>query len=369
MITSYDVGSLPLRVEESVIWEGARRSGSFLSLVSGSDAADVFEREVVEGFVDKVKAGIEVPNYPQFRDMNEMYFELIRGIEKGPDGYIALERPSAKPNTPVPEVEAIRKNASKIRDLTGLDRVRLKICVTGPYTLASFFPAKNASLFEDLGSTLADIVSQSLFDTRNGEVALVCIDEPVLGFLNDPLLDYGSEGREALIKSWDEISRAAVSKGAETSMHLHDTSDDIFWAVDSLQLAESHVGDPLYTLDSTKRRLEETGKRLKASISMTLFDTLIESHLKSQGLSEGIQQKVGDTWTEIRHGKVDPMIFIEEAGLMAKRLGAIVEEFGPENVPYAGPECGMGGWPGYEYAMEGLRRVSEAVATHSKKSC
>ena len=367
MVLSYDVGSLPLRVEESVIWEGARKSGSLLSLTSGSDAVEVFEREVVGGFVDKVNAGIDVPNFPQFRDMNEMYFELIRGIEKGPDGYMALENPSAKPNTPVPEVEAIRKNASKIRDLTGLDRVRLKVCVTGPYTLASFFPAKNASLFMDLGAALADIVSQSLFDSRNGEVSLVCIDEPVLGFLNDPLLDYGSDGREALIKAWDGICRAAVSKGAETSMHLHDTSDDIFWAVDGLQLAESHVGDPLYTLDSTKRRLEETGKRLKASIAVTLFDDLIEARLKAEGVTGEILQKVGDVWTDIRHEKVDPTIFIEEAGLMAKRLGAIVEEFGPENVPYAGSECGMGGWPAYEYAMEGLRRVSEAVAKHSKK--
>ncbi len=367
MVLSYDVGSLPLRVEEPVIWEGARKSGSLLSLTSGSDTVEVFEREVVEGFVDKVNAGIDVPNFPQFRDMNEMYFELIRGIEKGPDGYMALESPSAKPNATVPEVEAIRKNASKIRDLTGLDRVRLKVCVTGPYTLASFFPAKNARLFEDLGAALTDIVSQSLFDSRNGEVALICIDEPVLGFLNDPLLDYGSDARETLIKAWDGICRATVSKGAETSMHLHDTSDDIFWAVDSLQLAESHVGDPLYTLNSTKRRLEETGKRLKASIAMTLFDDLIEARLKAEGVTGGIPQKVGDVWTEIRHEKVDPMIFIEEAGLMAKRLGAIVEEFGPENVPYAGPECGMGGWPAYEVAMEGLRRVSEAVAKDSKQ--
>ena len=367
MVLSYDVGSLPLRVEESVIWEGARKSGSLLSLVSGSDATEVFEREIVEGFVDKVNAGIDVPNFPQFRDMNEMYFELIRGIEKSPDGYMALESPSAKPNAPVPEIEAIRKNASKIRDLTGLDRVRLKVCVTGPYTLASFFPAKNARLFEDLGVALADIVSQSLFASRNGEVSLVCIDEPVLGFLNDPLLDYGSDARETLIKAWDGICRAAVSKGTETSMHLHDTSDDIFWAVDGLQLAESHVGDPLYTLNSTKRRLEETGKRLKASITMTLFDDLIEARLKAEGVTGGLQQKVGDVWTEIRHEIVDPMIFIEEAELMAKRLGAIVEKFGPENVPYAGPECGMGGWPAYDVAMEGLRRISEAVAKHSKR--
>ena len=123
----------------------------------------------------------------------------------------------------------------------------------------------------------------------------------------------------------------------------------------------------MYTLDSTKRRLRETGKRLKASIAVTLFDDLIEARLKAEGVTREIQQKVGDIWTEIRHEKVDPTIFIEEAGLMAKRLDAIVEEFGAENVPYAGPECGMGGWPGYEYAMEGLRRVSEAVAKHSKK--
>ncbi|MBQ03509.1 hypothetical protein CL673_02195 [Candidatus Bathyarchaeota archaeon] len=367
MVLSYDVGSLPLRVNKSIICEGARRSGSLLSLVGSSDAVDVFEREVVGGFVDKVNTGIDVPNFPQFRDMNEMYFELIRGIEKAPDGYMAFDSPSAKPNMPVPEIEVIRKNASMIRDLTGLERVRLKVCVTGPYTLASFFPVKNARLFEDLGGALADIVSQSLFNGRNGEVSIVCIDEPVLGFLNDPLLDYGSDGRESLIKAWDKICRAVISKGAETSMHLHDTSDDIFWDVDSLQLAESHVGDPLYTLDSTKRRLQETGKRLKASIAMTLFDDLIEARLKAEGITGKIQQKVGDVWTEIRHERIDPTIFIEETGLMAKRLDVMVEAFGPENVPYAGPECGMGGWHAYKHAMEGLRRISDAVAKHSKQ--
>jgi len=70
--------------------------------------------------------------------------------------------------------------------------------VTGPYTLASFFQGKNARLFEELGHGLAEIVSQSVYDSRHSGVALVCIDEPVIGFLNDPLLDYGSEGRESL---------------------------------------------------------------------------------------------------------------------------------------------------------------------------
>jgi 5-methyltetrahydropteroyltriglutamate--homocysteine methyltransferase len=206
-----------------------------------------------------------------------------------------------------------------------------------------------------------------MFKTRKGEVALVCIDEPVLGFLNDPLLDYGAEGREALLKSWDAILREASSRGAGTSIHLHDTSDDLFWEAEHLGLVESHVDDPLYTLESTKKRLDETDKRLKASITLTLFDNLIESHLKAKGFKSEIQQRIGNIWTEINQGKVNPLSFIEKVDLMVNRLGRVVERFGPERVPYAGPECGMGGWPRYGDAIEGLRRTAEAVTRYSQR--
>ena len=44
MLSSYDVGSLPLRVDEPTIWDGARRSQTLLSLVGVSDeVAEVFE--------------------------------------------------------------------------------------------------------------------------------------------------------------------------------------------------------------------------------------------------------------------------------------------------------------------------------------
>ncbi len=365
MVISYDVGSLPIRLEDSIYQEGAKKAQSLLSLISDSDTAKIFESEIITGFIDKIKAGIDIPNYPQFRDMNDMYFELIRGIERRSNGYVAFSKPSAKSNAIVPEINMIKKNTSKIRDLTSIDKVRLKVCITGPYTLASFFPLRNNSLFKDLGLALSNILSQSIFNNKYGMVSLVCIDEPVLGFLNDPLLDYGSESRETLIKSWNEICRIAVSKGAETSMHLHDTSDDIFWNVEYLQLLESHVGDPMYSLDSIKGRLDETGKRLKASIMITLFDTLIEKNLRAHKGTEGIQQKIGDTWNGIRNKKINPEVFIENVDLMAKRLGTVVQKMGPENVPYAGPECGMGGWPDYIYAIEGLRRISEAVKQYS----
>ena len=368
MLDTYDIGSLPLRVEESVIYEGARRQGSLLSLLGAQDeSSEVFEEEVVSATVDKLRAGLTVPNYPQFRDMSEMFFELLRGIEKVEGGYVALREVTAKPGSSIPEVEVIRENVSRIRDEAGVDRLKLKVCVTGPYTLASFFQAKNARLFEELGHSLAEIVSRSVFDSRHGGVALVCIDEPVLGFLNDPLLDYGSEGRESLGAAWEEICSAASSKGSATSIHLHDTSDDLFWEVAHLDLVQAHIGDPLYSQDATSRRLEETGKRLKASIFHNQFDDLIEARLKREGVVDDVEQRVGDTWTQIRRGEVDPMVFLEEVDVGLARLRQVVKRFGVEKVPMVGPECGVGGWPSYETAMECLRRTAEATRLFEKE--
>ncbi|MDH5792270.1 MAG: hypothetical protein OEZ44_08775 [Candidatus Bathyarchaeota archaeon] len=369
MIGSYDVGSLPLKAEASKIWEGARRTLTLLPMlgVAEGDAVKVFEEEVVGAFADKLRMGIGVPNYPQFRDMNEMFFELIRGIERGEAGYATLRTPSAKPGASIPEVDALKRNASRIRDIAGVDRVRVKACVTGPYTLASFFQAKSPRLFEDLGDALAAIVSRTIFSNRHGELALLCIDEPVLGFLNDPLLDYGSEGRESLRRTWDNICLAAASRGLETSMHLHDTSDDLFWDVEHLGIVESHIGDPLYAQEATKRRLEEKDKRLKASIAVTLFDNLIEDHLRREGFEGDVQQRIGDVWTEIRRGSADPFEFIDEPALLMKRLRSVVERFGAERVPYAGPECGLGGWPTYDSAMECLRRVARTLEDFNKQ--
>lgn len=363
MIVSYDVGSLPPRIDSSLIRSGARASQTLLPLLQapgGDNAFRLFEEEVVKAFSDKLRAGIDIPNYPQFRDMNEMFFDLIRGIEKTEAGYVVLRTPSARPGASIPEVDALRRNASKIRDLTGVDRIRVKICVTGPYTLASFFQSKDASLFEDLGRAIAEITSRSMFNTRLAEVSLLCIDEPVVGFLNDPLLDYGSEGRDALRRAWDEVCRAAA-RGVETGIHLHDTSDDLFWEVEHLNVVESHVDDPLYSSKATKRHLEDTDKRLKASICITDFDRLIEEKLRSGGEVGDLQQRVGETWSEINRSRVDPHAFLEDQELMLRRLRSLVDSLGPEHIPYAGPECGLRSFPTYDCALDCLRRASEAA--------
>jgi len=368
LIASTDVGSLPTRADHSTLLSGAKKFQTqlhFLGLDSAMQHVKTFEDEVKTAFIDKLKRGIDVPSYPQFRDMNEMFLETIRGVEKTSSGYTAQGRLSATPNKTIPEVAVLKQSLSEIRDGAQLDKVPIKICVTGPYTLASLFRNRSEALIGELGDALTEITASSIFDNRYGGVRMVCVDEPALGFLNDPLLDYGSEGREALRNAWENVCRAAASKGVETSMHIHDTSEGLFWDIKHLNVVESHVDDPLYELVDTKRHLEETDKILKASVGLTVFDDLIKTRVVTRDADKNPEELIGETWTNIRHGMVDPLTFLEQESVMRERLRKVVNRFGSERVKYAGPECGLKSFPTYECAMECLRKTASAIRAES----
>jgi 5-methyltetrahydropteroyltriglutamate--homocysteine methyltransferase len=359
---SSDIGSLPARIDTDVIRSGARKTNSLLPYLGVSNDEYVnFEETVVSSFIDKLKAGVDVPNYPQFRDMNEMYFELMDGIERRDGALHAINGIKAKSGAAIPETEALRREATKLKETRG-EKARIKVCVTGPYTLASFFQFKTPSIFLDLAGALADILESSIFGNGSAEVAHVCVDEPVLGFMNDPLLDYGSDGRETLRKAWNKIYYVAKSRGIDTSIHLHNTSENLFWECEHLDVIASHVGDPLYSQESVKTRLEETDKFLWAPACVTQFDTLIENYYKSQGFKGNIPEKIGETWTSIRKGGVDPYLFLEDKDTMRKNLDKVVSYFGSERVTYASPECGLNSFPEYPVAMEYLGRVAGVVS-------
>ena len=367
MVESCDVGSLPFTGDYKKFLEGATRYGT-------SDDSDTlyFERRVVESFLDKSEAGVDIPNYPQFRDMNDMLLEMISGVEKMKSGYMETDVLSLKMGKErIPEVEVIKKCSEEIHEKTGKP-ARLKVCVTGPYTLASSFAYKDKEIFGRIGNALSQILENSIFSEKHVSVDLVSVDEPAFGLLDDPLIDRGSEGRENLRKSWESIFQKAASKSVQTCMHLHDTADELFWEVESLRMIESHVDDPLYQAKKTREYLESTDKSLKASICTTDFDKLIKNNVtatwKGQVDEPAVNQRVGDVWKEINSGKLDPTIFVKSVKSMNEHLTNILNRFGADRVPYAGPECGLRGFPTYQCALECLRRVSEAVKKPMAKS-
>ncbi len=361
MIESYDVGSLPLVGDAEKFLEGATRFGSY----PADDSVRYFERRVIDGFLDKIWAGIDVPNYTQFRDMNEMFLEMIKGVERMKGGFMETGILSIKEGKDaIPEVLALKKGSQEIWERTGKP-FKMKICVTGPYTLSSLFPYKDKEIFNRLGNVISRIIESSIFEEKHGSVSLVAVDEPVFGLFDDPLMDQGSEGRENLLRAWESIFRKATSKGVQTCMHLHSTMDELFWEVKALYIIESHIDNPLYYAERTKKLLESTDKFLKASIGVSDFNSLIKDNLLSRlpkKVSEiVVNERIAEAWKRINSGKLNPNFFLENIELMEERLTKILNRFGVERVPYAGPECGLQGFPTYECALEYLKLVSSAV--------
>lgn len=360
MLQSCDVGSLPFFGNLDAFMKGAKDYEAGLN----DYLAVSFEKTVVKVFADKLAAGIDVPNFPQFRDMNEMFLNLISGVERLKDGYVETARLKLKPNQGVlPEILAIKRNANGLGELFGKP-FALKVCITGPYTLASFFPYRTSQTFSMLGEVVARIVEANIFCEKNGCVRFVSVDEPVFGLIDDPLIDRGSNGRETLLKAWHGICSTAKAKGAVTCLHLHNTSDELFWAIKSLDVVESHVDDALYRMDETKRLLQLEDKILKASICITDFDKLIRNNLAKaspelRGLA--LDDALAESWRNIRKNLVAPDFFLESSDIMRKRAEQTIAKFGSNYVPYIGPECGMRGFPTYESALECLRRVASVA--------
>jgi 5-methyltetrahydropteroyltriglutamate--homocysteine methyltransferase len=362
---SCDVGSLPLVGDSKKFVDGAELFSHDLL----DESSQFFEKRVLEGILDKIKVGIEVPNYPQFRDMNEMFLSMMEGIEKIKGGYLT-QIPSLKTDrNGIAEVAVIEEHSQRIMEEKG-EAFEVKICLTGPYTLSSLFLHRNRTIFTKLGNVISQIVENSIFNNKYGRVSLVSVDEPVFGLQDDPLIDFGSEGRKNLRKAWETIFHKIKSKNADSVLHLHSTTDELFWDVDSLKVIDSHIDDPLPQMKKTKEKLESSDKFLKASIAYSDFDTLIRQKItsnSSEKLEEiALNEKIAEMWKSIKSGRTDPEVFLEEVDVMKARLVDLFDRFGAERIPYYGPECGLKGFPTYKSAMECLRRVSNVIESSVK---
>ena len=361
---STDVGSLPLEGDRDRFLRGASHAKEAKSKLNEETLRDVvyFEATVTHGLLDKLGAGLTVPTYPQFRDMNEMFLSMFSGLKRLEGRYVEVAGLGVK-DPRIPEVLVVREAARELAEELGLDKVRIRVCITGPHTLSFQFAFRSPGLLRRLGHVLAKVAETNLASDKHFEVAMLTVDEPTFGTVDDRLLERGSEGREALLEAWEEILRPARAKGIITCFHLHSTIDDLFWQVENLRLVESHVGDPLYGLEETKALLDRHDKALRASICKADFDELVRARIKAEfpDASEAVMaERLGEAWKAIRAGRLDPISFIEDVKVMAKRLREILKRFGSERVPFAGPECGLRGFPAYGSAIECLRRVVRA---------
>lgn len=354
---SSDVGSLPFPGNEAKLLESVSK---FISS-DRNDDGEYFRSKVVDGFIDKIRSGINIPYYPQFRDMNEMFLELISGVERIENTYGASEHMQLKNSKLIPEVQAIFEKSKEISDILG-HSFELGVCITGPHTLSTHFRVRNARLILRLGELITELVEGNMFSGKHGRMSMISLDEPMFGVLNDPMMDSGCEARESLRKAWERIFHKADSHGVQTCLHLHSAADRLFWDVESLNVVESEMNNSLYQCGSTKNLLEEKDKFLKANVCASNLDEVLAQKLSSSTentTDSGV--KIKENWIQISNGELNPTIFLEDVKTVRRRIVNIVNRFGLDRVLYAGPECGLRGLPTYRSALECLRRIAIAV--------
>ena len=348
---SVDIGSLPFQGDYEAFNRGAKGGGE----------QQYFEKTVVDYYVGKILAGLDVATYPQLRDMCSMFLDDLSGLVKVEGRYAVLD-PLKPRHKCIAEVDAIFKHSKEIYWKIG-ESFKMRVCITGPYTLSSLLIEPSVEQILDLAEALYQIAEGSVQSNKYGYVEMVAVEEPLLGVVDDPRLDYGGEWSEALLKAWDKIFYAASSRGVLCSMHLHSTSNRIFWGVDRLNIIEAEVEDDIFRSERTRAFLEKQNKKLRASICITDVNKLAEKAAERipryNTLPEG--QRLAQIWADIKCGREDAATLLESEEEMEARLKQTVNLLGLENIPYAGPECGLKGFLTLDNALLYLKRCSDVV--------
>jgi len=306
-----DIGSFPL--PKGVRVTDLSRDG-YLDLV----------RDVL---AQKRRAGVQIPTYPQFRDMIRMFMDEIEDPDKAESPYL-IKRERAK----IMELDAVS---------AGQD---VRVCVTGPVEL--YVSVFGATRYTDILNYLAESVARFLAEARaEKKMSVASLDEPSLG-LNSNIIFSDEEIQQAL-----QIA-SAPCRGMDCEIHLHSP----LYAEASARVAGINIvgiesaSHPDYLQLIDRRVLEETDSYLRAGIART--DIL--------SLSAGLNEMLGtNLWDDIPRLELE-IFKAESPEIMRKRLDRAYLQFG-DRLRATGPDCGLGSWPSQEMAGRLLANCAAAV--------
>lgn len=307
-----DIGSYPLP-------RGVRLDGL---------SRDRYLQLVGQVLAEKIRAGVEIPTYPQLRDMIRMFMDPIKDPKMTESPFL-IRREEAK----IMELEAVPPGQ------------KVRVCVTGPVEL--YISAFAATHYTDILYTLAESVSRFLQWAKDeGKMAVASLDEPSLG-LNSNIIFSEEEIQEAL-----EIA-SRPCRGMHCEVHLHSPLYAELCAhvsgIDILGVESAAHPDYLKLIE--REVLEETGTYLRAGIARTDIFSL------SAQLND--RYKV-NLWEDLPRLERE-ITSLESPLIMKSRLDQAYAQFGDRLIA-TGPDCGLGPWPSQELAGSILGNCAAAIA-------
>lgn len=280
----------------------------------------------------KKQAGVQVPTYPQFRDMVRMFMDEIEDPSKAESPYL------------------IKKDHAKIMELEAVGPGQaVRVCVTGPVEL--YISAFGATHYPDILNRLAESVARFLAAARDDRrMSVASLDEPSLG-LNSNIIFSEDEILEAL-----DIA-SVPCRGMDCEVHLHSPLySEVCARVPGINIVGvESASHPDYLQLIDKRILEETDTYLRAGIART--DIL--------SMSARLNEKLGvNLWDDLPRLEKE-ILDMESPEILKKRLEKAYAKFG-DRLRATGPDCGLGSWPSQELAGRLLSNCAAAVDSFLK---
>ena len=312
-----DIGSYPL--PKGVQLDGLSR--------------DKYLRMVKDTLAQKIAAGVEVPTYPQFRDMIRMFLDPIEKPENTESPYLIK-----KGNAEIVELAAIPPGG------------RVRVCVTGPVEL--YLAAFGATNYTDILYNLAKSVARFLEKAReSGNLAVASIDEPSLGISSTVVFE-----EEEILKALEIASDPC--KGIDCEVHLHSPlyAEPCARVPGLSIIGVESAAHPDYLKLIDRKLLEETDTYLRAGIART--DIL--------AMAANLNDKLGTNLWDDPARLEREILAMESVEVIKKRLEAARKSFG-DRLRAVGPDCGLGSWPSQSMAGNLLANCAAAVISSRRR--
>ena len=338
MILFDDIGSFPLPEGINREWvEQARKN------------RDPKLPDILRGAMQqKIDAGVDVPTYPQFRDMNQMFLEIIND-ESAQEEPLIIHKDRAR----IMELSAIEDTGALYLKKTGR-KLNLRLCVTGPIELyiKQFGGTAYKDVLNAFATSIDRFISNSIDNAKNFRIAVISIDEPSIG-INPQIMFNDSDMIEALTLA----TRTSGSNKIDTEIHLHSPLHyELVCRVPSIGIiGVESAANPSYLDLIDKKDLVDYDKFLRIGISRTdIF-----------GMAAELNEKYNtNVWKE--PAKLDEITKrMETPQIIAKRLQKAFSIFGGR-IKYAGPDCGLGSWPSQELASNLLKNTGAGIKEFQK---
>ncbi len=341
-----DVGSFPLpnyidkKAFDEFYWITYNTILKNLDIYEHRGIQNYFIHPLMQSFNFKLKAGVEVINYPQHMDMMTQFLKPIADHESEPE----LIDPKA---AIIPEIVIIEDFAKEHYEKTG-QVLKIKICVTGP--IECYIKKHGFTVYKDMAlnfsRSINSFLKNSIINTKYMKVPLISIDEPSFGYV-----DIVNVSDDDLIEIFD---KSVEHINTDNEIHLHSLNRaDIPLRSNGINILTCE-----YAADRNnkipKRVLEQHDKFIRTGISRTNINRIMADALDSGTALHELKTIEGS------------LKLVDSMERIKKRLLEALGLYG-DRLKYVGPDCGFTGWTRPEAAYELLRRTHEVIEQVKKE--